>query len=90
MDSPLSFEATQNFRKKLLKRNLRPFRDDGFDDGSKPSDGELILDDSSVIDSEQVEEIGKLEGNLQIINNIYKPNTENGSLGDPLNIYTNV
>jgi len=90
MDSPLSFEATQNFRKKLLTRNLRPFRDDGFDDGSRPSDGELILDDSSVIDSNQVEEIGKLEGNLQIINNIYKPSTENGSLGDPLNIYTNV
>ena len=49
MESPLSFDSTENFRKKLISRNLKPFRDDGFNDGSKPGSGELVLDDESVL-----------------------------------------
>ena len=30
MESPLSFDSTENFRKKLLLKNLKPYRVDGF------------------------------------------------------------
>ena len=29
MDSPLSFNSSENFRKRLLTRNLKPYRVDG-------------------------------------------------------------
>lgn len=88
MESPLSFDSTENFRKKLITRNLKPFRDDGFNDGSKPGTGDLVLDDLSVIDSPQVEEIGSDEGNKLVINNLYGPDTENGKLSEPKDIDT--
>ena len=84
MKSELSFDSTNSFRKKLLARNLKPFRDDGFNDGSKPGSEDLVLTDLSVIDSEQVEE-GEEELRDQILKNLYGPD---GQENTPINIDT--
>jgi hypothetical protein len=47
MPSELTFEATENFRKKLLVRNLRPY-DESFKTGDMPGEGEFRMNDVGV------------------------------------------
>jgi len=49
MPSPLSFNSTENFRKKLLVRNLQPYTYPGsFTPNSKPATGDLTINDLAV------------------------------------------
>ena len=73
MPSPLSFNSTEDFRKKLLVRNLPPFNSDGFSPTTNPGQSELKLTDYSIIDSEEVETIGDQEEVRLYINNQYGP-----------------
>jgi hypothetical protein len=55
MGSPLSFNATESLRKKLIGRNLVPYRKPGsFTPPGGKQNYEIILDDYSVIDSPDV------------------------------------
>ncbi len=73
MPSPLSFNSTEDFRKKLLVRNLPPFNSDGFNPTTNPGQSELELTNFSVVDSAEVEEIGDVEEVRLYINNQYGP-----------------
>jgi outer membrane protein OmpA-like peptidoglycan-associated protein/Holliday junction resolvase RusA-like endonuclease len=73
MPSPLSFSSTEDFRKKLLVRNLPPFNSDGFNPTTNPGQSELTLTNYSVVDSAEVEVIGDQEEVKLYINNQYGP-----------------
>ena len=55
MESPLSFNATERFRKSLLIRNLPPYED--FKHEDLPGQSELTINDVGVMDPGNVEEI---------------------------------
>ena len=81
--SPLSFDSTENFRKKLLVKNLQPYNSDGFSPASQPGQSEIIINDIGVIDSQEVEVIGSNEGNYAYVKNQYGPE---GGFGEPKSI----
>ena len=81
--SPLSFDSTENFRKKLLVKNLQPYNSDGFSPASQPGQSEIIINDTGVIDSQEVEVIGSNEGNYAYVKNQYGPE---GGFGEPKSI----
>ena len=81
--SPLSFDSTENFRKKLLVKNLQPYNSDGFTPASQPGQSEIIINDIGVIDSQEVEVIGSDEGNYAYVKNQYGPE---GGFGEPKSI----
>ena len=88
MESPLSFDSTENFRKKLLLRNLKPYKVDGFyvsNDGSKNT--EIVLIDYSVIDEQTVDVEAKLQEPKLIGLNKYTP--IGGTFGDLVSINLN-
>jgi hypothetical protein len=60
MESPLSFNSTENFRKKLLLKNLKPYKVDGsFVSNEDPNRQEINIVDYSVIDSESIDNISQ-------------------------------
>jgi len=62
MESPLSFNSSENFRKKLLLRNLRPYGVEGSYQGNdSKKNTEVSIIDYSVIDSPPIE----VEANIQ-------------------------
>ena len=61
MTSPLSFDSTENFRKKLLVRNLKAYGNGNFTANSNAGTYEFNVDDLSVIDSPSVEDVGRVE-----------------------------
>jgi outer membrane protein OmpA-like peptidoglycan-associated protein len=61
MTSPLSFDSTENFRKKLLVRNLKAYGNGNFTANSNAGTYEFNVDDISVIDSPSVEEVGRVQ-----------------------------
>ena len=73
MPSPLSFNSTENFRKKLLVKNLPPFNSDGFTPSTNPGQSELILSNYAVVDSAEVEDIGDVEEVKLFLQNQYGP-----------------
>jgi hypothetical protein len=73
MPSPLSFNSTEDIRKKLLVKNLPPFNSDGFSPTTNPGQSELKLTNFSVVDSAEVEDIGDKEEVRLYLNNIYGP-----------------
>ena len=83
MASPLSFGATQTFRKRLLIKNLKPYNDDGFSPTSSPGQSEFNIDDQSVIDSAEVEVIGEIQSENSYVKNLYGPE---GGYGFPIDI----
>ena len=90
MESPLSFNSTENFRKKLLLKNLKPYKVDGsFVSNEDPNRQEINIVDYSVIDSESIDNIGNRQENLLYLKNIYGPTQFNSSYGDPVNINAN-
>ena len=88
MESPLSFDSTENFRKKLLLKNLKPYKVDGFyvsNDGSKNT--EIVLIDYSVIDEQTVDLEAKLQEPKLIGLNKYTP--IGGTFGELVSINLN-
>ena len=83
MQSPLSFDSTENFRKKLLVKNLQPYNSDGFRPASQPGQSEIIINDTAVIDTQEVEVIGQSEGTYAYVKNQYGPE---GGFGVPKSI----
>jgi len=73
MPSPLSFNSTEDFRKKLLVKNLPPFNSDGFSPSTNPGQSELILSNYTVTDSDEVENIGDVEEVKLFLQNQYGP-----------------
>lgn len=83
MPSPLSFSATEQYRKALLVKNLKPYNDDGFTPTSKPGESEFNINDQSVIDSLEVEVIGEDQSENSYVKNLYGPE---GGYGFPIDI----
>ena len=91
MPSPLSFAATENFRKDLLVRNLTPYTVPGSFSPINTNQGtaELQINTSSVIDSPSVEVIGDaLERDYYKLNK-YGPGLTNNGYGDTVVINVN-
>jgi len=89
MESPLSFDSTENFRKKLLLKNLKPYKVDGFyasSDGSVNT--EIVLIDYSVIDEQTVDVTAKQIEPRLIGLNKYTP--IGGTFGDLVSINLNL
>jgi hypothetical protein len=56
MESPLSFNSTENFRKRLITKNLKPYKVDGFYSYSDQlPNSEIQFRDYSIIDSPPIE-----------------------------------
>ena len=83
MQSPLSFDSTENFRKKLLVKNLEPYNSDGFTPASQPGQSQIDINDVGVIDSQEVETIGSTENTSLYVKNQYGPE---GGFGEPKSI----
>jgi outer membrane protein OmpA-like peptidoglycan-associated protein len=88
MESPLSFDSTENFRKRLLLKNLKPYKVDGFySPADKITNKEFSTDDYSVIDSPQLEITSKLIEPSLIGQNKYNP--QSGTFGEIVRINLN-
>jgi hypothetical protein len=87
MESPLSFNSTEIFRKKLLVRNLPPYKVlNSFSADDVISNKEIVLVDYAIVDSQPLENIGnELEKKL-FIKNKYNPENTNGDFGDVVSI----
>jgi len=83
MPSPLSFNSTENFRKKLLVRNLQPYNSDGFVPTSSPGETGFYVNDQSVSDSTEVEVIGQEESKNAYTKNTYGPD---GGFNEPISV----
>jgi hypothetical protein len=96
MGSPLSFSSTEEFRKKLITRNLKPYRVEGFYTSNiSTPDSEVILRDEGVYDSPD-DVIGKNlfskvlyplnmygpEGGYRVVNNVTGLNNTKSNLGE--------
>ena len=91
MESPLSFNSSENFRKKLLIRNLKPYKVDGsFGEYSKPGSNEFTIIDFSVIDSPTVDVVGNQQEKFLYKQNKYGPQQTNSTYGDTININKNL
>jgi hypothetical protein len=91
MESPLSFNSSENFRKKLLVRNLKPYKvDNSFVGGEKITTQEIKIVDYSVVDSPSVETIGDEQEKKLYPLNKYGPTETNSSYGDTININKNL
>ena len=82
MESPLSFNSSENFRKKLLVRNLPPYKvDNAFSNQSKPGSSEVSINDLTPIDTPSVEQIGNQQEQILLPINQYGPQTNAGEYG---------
>jgi outer membrane protein OmpA-like peptidoglycan-associated protein len=61
MSSPLSFNSTEGFRKKLLVRNLKAYGNTNFTANSNAGTTEFSVADFSVVDTPSLEDIGRVE-----------------------------
>ena len=88
MESPLSFNSSENFRKKLLVRNLPPYKvENAFSTDAKPASVELSINDLTPIDSPSVEQIGNQQEQLLFPINQYGPENSTKEYGNiaPIN-----
>ena len=90
MDSPLSFNSSENFRKRLLTRNLKPYRVDGTSFGESFQNKEFQIVDYSVKDSEEISKIGDIQEKDLYKQNKYGPDNSNSTYGDMVNINVNL
>jgi len=91
MESPLSFNSSENFRKKLLVRNLKPYKVDGsFTSNDTNIVKEYQIVDYSVIDSESIEIIGNKQEIILYPKNKYGPTNTNSTYGNIVNINLNL
>jgi len=90
MESPLSFNSSENFRKKLLVRNLPPYKiDNAFSQDGKPGSNEFNINDLVPIDSPSVEQIGNQQEKVLLPINQYGPQTNTKDYGDIVPINNN-
>jgi hypothetical protein len=93
MESPLSFNSSENFRKKLLVRNLKPYTVDGVFNAPKlENKQESIFVDYAVKDSPKIDNEQKNQEKKLITKNKYNPNDGFGnvvSINIDLNYETN-
>ena len=62
MESPLSFNSSENFRKKLLLRNLPPYKvENAFSTGDVPATNDFLILDYAIIDSPKIEVVGDVQ-----------------------------
>lgn len=91
MESPLSFNSSENFRKKLLVRNLKPYRvDNSFVSEEKIDTREIKIVDYSVFDSPSVEKIGDEQEKKLYPLNKYGPTDTNSTYGNTIVINKNL
>lgn len=91
MESPLSFDSTENFRKKLLLRNLKPYKIDGIYSSNEPvKPKEYQIVDYSVIDSESIDNIGNKQEKILYSKNKYGPIENDSTYGDTVQINLNL
>ena len=91
MDSPLSFNSSENFRKRLLTRNLKPYRIDGvFNFGDIAQIKEFQIVDYAVKDSNDVSIIGNTQEKELYKQNKYGPENSNSTYGDTIRINVNL
>jgi len=91
MESPLSFNSSENFRKKLLVRNLPPYKvDNAFSNNSKPGSSEFTINDLTPIDSPSVEQIGNQQEKVLLPINQYGPQNNQGDFGNMVPINNNL
>ena len=91
MESPLSFNSSENFRKKLLVRNLPPYKvDNAFSNQSKPGSSEVTINDLTPIDTPNVEQIGNQQEQILLPINQYGPQTNTGEYGNIVPINDNL
>ena len=83
MDSPLSFNSTEGFRRALLIRNLPPYED--FKTEEKPGESELTINDVGVADPGNVEDIGNERETFLYTKNKYGPENSR-QYGDTVDI----
>jgi hypothetical protein len=89
MESPLSFNSSENFRKKLLVRNLPPYKVDGsFSTGDRPAVSEFRILDYAIVDSTSVDVIGDQQERLLYPINQYGPENKK-EYGDIVKININ-
>jgi len=91
MPSPLSFAATETFRKDLLVRNLTPYTVPGSFSPINTNQGTagIVLNTSSVIDSPSVEIVGDFQEREMYKLNKYGPGLTNTGYGDTVDINDN-
>jgi outer membrane protein OmpA-like peptidoglycan-associated protein len=90
MESPLSFNSSENFRKKLLVRNLPPYKiENAFSQDGKPGSNEFNINDLVPIDSPSVEQIGNQQEKVLLPINQYGPQTVTNDYGDIVPINNN-
>ena len=88
MESPLSFDSTENFRKKLLLKNLKPYKVDGFYSPTEiVTNREFFVTDNSVVDTTSLDITSKLIEPTLIGQNKYTP--QSGNFGEIVNINLN-
>jgi hypothetical protein len=91
MDSPLSFNSSENFRKRLLTRNLKPYRvDDSFSFGDVAQNKEFQIVDYAVKDSVEVSTIGNVQEKELYKQNKYGPENSSSTYGDTIQINVNL
>ena len=90
MESPLSFNSSENFRKKLLVRNLPPYKiENAFSQDGKPGSNEFNINDLVPIDSPSVEQIGNQQEKVLLPINQYGPQTNTKDYGNMVPINNN-
>ena len=77
MPSQLTFDATESFRKKLLLKNLPPYRE-ALQGDDKPGTDEFRVKDLSVNNPGSVESIGNIQEEKLYVKNKYGPEDTNG------------
>jgi len=91
MESPLSFDSSENFRKKLLVRNLKPY---SVNQVCSTSDiagvSDITLIDYSVIDSPSIDVIGQIQEEVSYNQNQYGPTNGTEIYGDTVKINLNL
>jgi len=74
MESPLSFNSSENFRKKLLLRNLPPYKvENAFSTGDVPGVNDFVILDYAIIDSPKIEVVGDKQEKTLFTKNQYTP-----------------
>lgn len=88
MPSPLSFDATENFRNRLLIKNLKP---DPYELRIKfpgnPADGPFQIPDLAVVNPGNVEELGQIEEIKLYKKNKYGPENNDGAYGNTVDFF---
>ncbi len=91
MESPLSFNLSENFRKKLLSKNLPPYNvDSAFTSLDIPASSEILIKDLSTVDSNTIENIGNQQEGIIFPINQYVPNDNENNYGSLVSINLNL